>query len=110
MGRTVPTYRLAMEQEILSWAKGYRKALRRNDKEIFDRILNKARIHGDAGTMSGRPVIFEVMVMSIILEQQKQLREVQKQLIKLQNKLDEQQDVNNKNIEAKNRKSKLKFI
>ncbi|MBD3229903.1 MAG: hypothetical protein GF329_17100 [Candidatus Lokiarchaeota archaeon] len=89
MGRTVPTFRMALENEILLWCKGYKNALRNEDKKIFGKIMNYSRLHGDAGMMSNRPVIFEVMMMNIILEQQKQLKEVQDQLIELQKKLDE---------------------
>ncbi|MHA1753153.1 MAG: hypothetical protein ACTSYZ_12380 [Candidatus Helarchaeota archaeon] len=88
MGRTVPTFRMALEKEILFWRKGYGTALRKEDKSILDIILNSARLHGDAGSISNRPVIFEVMVMNVLLEQQKQLLEVQKQIIKLQEKLE----------------------
>jgi hypothetical protein len=88
MGRTVPTFRMALENEIRRWMKGYGKALRKNDRDIFDTVMNLSRLHGDAGTMSGHPIIFEVMMMNIILEQEKQLLEVQKQVIELQKKLE----------------------
>ncbi|MHA1271335.1 MAG: hypothetical protein ACTSPY_16195 [Candidatus Helarchaeota archaeon] len=76
MGRTVPTFRMALESEILLWKDGYRKSLRKDDKIAFDMIMNNARLHGDAGSMSGRPIIFEVMVMNVLLEIQKKLLEL----------------------------------
>lgn len=42
MGRTVPTYRTALEALIKDW-QGFRKALRKEDAEAFDRIMDKAR-------------------------------------------------------------------
>ncbi|MHA1232457.1 MAG: hypothetical protein ACTSRP_25745 [Candidatus Helarchaeota archaeon] len=73
MGRTLPTFRMALEQEILSWKKGYYKALRNDDKIIFDMLLNLSRLHSDAGSMSGKSIVFEVMIINILIEIQKQI-------------------------------------
>ena len=47
MGRTVPTFRMVLEQEIASWAE-FRRALRPDDQENFDQIMNAARLRADA--------------------------------------------------------------
>jgi hypothetical protein len=41
MGRTVATYRTVLEALISDW-QGFRKALRKEDQEAFDRLMEKA--------------------------------------------------------------------
>ena len=42
MGRTVPSYRQALEAEIARWD-GFRKALRGKDIEAFDKMMNACK-------------------------------------------------------------------
>ncbi|MFX1294762.1 MAG: hypothetical protein ACFFD2_07910, partial [Promethearchaeota archaeon] len=72
MGRTVPSFRMALEQEIALWGQ-FRKALRPKDRAIFDTLIDKARGHGDAGMLASRPVILDSIFMAILLEQQKEI-------------------------------------
>ena len=44
MGRTLPTFNLWLGQEIESW-RPYRRALRREDQESFDRLFSFAKLH-----------------------------------------------------------------
>jgi hypothetical protein len=86
MGRTVPTFRLALEQEIALW-QHFRKALRPKDRIIFDKLLDKARIHGDAGMLANRPVIMDTAFMAVLLEQQKEIDHLQQQIEHLKRKI-----------------------
>lgn len=83
MGRTVPSYRQALEKEIERW-KGFRKALRKRDAEAFDRMMNACRMLASAGSMATRPVLLEAMFMSILLHQEKTLTEIGEKLHKLE--------------------------
>ncbi len=47
MGRTVPTYRMASESLFQSWS-DYRRALPQEDREAFDRLSDKVRLHASA--------------------------------------------------------------
>ena len=49
MGRTVPTYRNTLESIIASWS-DYRRALTKDDREVFDHMVNRARMHASAST------------------------------------------------------------
>ncbi len=70
MGKTVPSYRIALEWEIDNW-KGFRKALHKQEEvEAFDTLMDMARAHASAGGCAVNPVLFEPMVMSIVLELQ----------------------------------------
>ena len=86
MGRTVPSYRQALEREIERW-KGFRKGLRNRDAEAFDRMMNACRLFASAGSMATRPVLLEAMLMSILLHQEKAITEIREKLDKLEKQL-----------------------
>ena len=86
MGRTVPSYRQALEAEIRRW-EGFRKALRGKDLEAFDNMMKACRIHASAAGMATRPVLTEAMFMSILLSQQKELMEIREDLERLEKQL-----------------------
>ena len=86
MGRTVPSYRQALEREIERW-KGFRKGLRGKDAEAFDRMMNACRLFASAGSMATRPVLLETMFMSILLHQEKAITEIREKLAKLEKQL-----------------------
>lgn len=86
MGRTVPSYRQALEAEIGRW-ESFRKALRGKDLEAFDKMMNACRIYASAGGMATRPILAEAMFMSILLSQQKELMEIRESIARLEKQL-----------------------
>ena len=86
MGRTVPSYRQALETEITRW-EGFRKALRGEELDVFDRMMNSCRLYASAGSMATRPILAEAMFMSVLLSQQKELTEIRESLERLEKKL-----------------------
>ena len=88
MGRTVPSYRQALESEIERW-KRFRKGLRNNDAEAFDRMMNACRLFASAGSMATRPILLEAMFMSILLQQEKAITEIKEKLDRLEKQLSE---------------------
>lgn len=86
LGRTVPSYRQALEAEIASW-EGFRRALRDRDLEAFDEMMNACRMHASAGSMATRPILIEAMFMTVLLSQQKRLTEIAENLERLEKKL-----------------------
>ncbi len=83
MGRTVPSFRPALEHEIESW-KDFKRALRPEDQLIFNNIMNFARIHADAGSASARPMLSEVIFISFALEQEKKILNLEKKVKELE--------------------------
>jgi len=83
MGRTVPSFRPALEHEIESW-KGFKRALRPEEQKIFDKLMNFARIHADAGSMSARPMLSEVLFISFAVEQEKKIEMLEERVKKLE--------------------------
>jgi hypothetical protein len=80
MGKTVPTYRIALEFEIQR-VRGFRKALSsEEDREAFDVLMDMCRNNAMASGNACNPIIFEPMVMSILLAQQKKLQELEYKL------------------------------
>lgn len=88
MGRTVPSFRPALEQEIESW-KDFKRALRLEDQKIFDKLMNFARIHSDAGSLAARPMLSEILFMSYAIEQEKKIESLEKRIKKLEEKIHE---------------------
>jgi len=71
-GRTVPTYRMALEALANQWD-DFRRALRKEDREAFDSLVNKARMHASAGTYAIVLDPSESAVLSMLLEHEKEL-------------------------------------
>jgi hypothetical protein len=79
VGRTVESYRIALEDEIRRW-KGFAKALRSDDKAAFDALIDACRSYASAGSNATQPILFEPMLMSIALFQQKKIQHLEKEL------------------------------
>lgn len=72
MGKTVESYRIALEEEIRRW-NGFAKALRTDDREAFEALMNACRSYASAGSNATQPILFEPMVISILLSLQKKI-------------------------------------
>jgi hypothetical protein len=77
LGKTVESYRLKLDKETQRWS-GFARALRKDDRETFEQLMDICRNYASAGSNATRPVIFEAMVMCILLEQQKTLNRLKK--------------------------------
>ena len=73
MGRTVPTYRMTLGSIVQSWA-DYRRALPKDDRDAFDAMTNRARMHASASTYAAFSDPVEGALLSILLEQEKEIR------------------------------------
>ena len=85
IGRTVPSFRPALEHEIESW-KDFKRALRPEEQRIFDKLMNFARIHADAGSLSARPLLSEILFISFAIEQEKRIAMLEKKVKGLEEK------------------------
>jgi hypothetical protein len=79
VGKTVESYRMAIEDEIARW-RGFEKALRTEDHKAFEALMDACRSYASAGSNAVQPVLFEPMVMSILLSQQKKINQLEKAL------------------------------
>ena len=79
MGKTVESFRIALEGEINRWS-GFANALRRPDREAFDELMDMCRTYASESSCATNPIVFEPMVISILLFQQKKLWELEYKL------------------------------
>ena len=79
LGKTVESYRMAVEDEIRRW-NGFAKALRKEDREAFDALMEACRSYASAASNATKPILFEPMVMSILLSQQIRIQRLAKEV------------------------------
>jgi hypothetical protein len=79
MGKTVPSFRIALDTEIGSW-RSFRKALKKGDRRAFDRLMGMSRSHASAGGNALRTSPLDSMIMSILIEQQKAISRLRREL------------------------------
>ena len=87
MGRTLLPFRMALEEEFSTW-KLFRNTLKPEDQASFDQLIQYARHHADAGSLAARPLLSEIMFMSIAIEQQKILNKLNFEVRALQDQLE----------------------
>ena len=86
MGRTVASYRLALDDEIRKWD-GFSKVLRVEDKKAFEELMDACRLFASAGSNATYPILFEPMVFSILLFQQRKIKKLEKDLDAIKHQL-----------------------
>ena len=80
MGRTVITAtQLLQKVQAEHWGK-FRRALRREDQEILDRLFDRAQYHAQAMAYASMPVPMEPILVSMLIELQRDLLNLQKQV------------------------------
>ena len=79
MGKTIESYRIALDLEIHRW-NGFSRALRDEDKKAFEQLMDACRNYASAGSNATKPVLFEPMIMSILLSQQRKMNRLEKEL------------------------------
>lgn len=75
MGRTIPSYRIASDMEIMKW-RPFRKLLGKQDRKKFDEMFCYSRLYNSAGSNACRPQLIHPILMSIIFEHYKQLTKI----------------------------------
>ena len=79
MGRTLATFTQLVQMETERWAK-FRRALRREDQEAFDALMSAARYHAAAGAYASDALPFEVMIVAMLVAQQREIDELRGKL------------------------------
>lgn len=72
MGRTVPTMTQIVAQEEANFAP-FRRALRKEDRAMLDRLFAAARHHTAPAAYLSRSVPFDVILLAMLLEMAKQV-------------------------------------
>jgi hypothetical protein len=79
VGKTVESYRMALEGEISRW-NGFVRALRKDDREAFDELMDMCRSFASESTDATVSDVFEPMIVSILLAQQQRIWQLEYKL------------------------------
>jgi hypothetical protein len=72
MGRTIPSFRIALVHEEMQW-RIFRNSLDKSYKKSFDRLFAISRLYISASMMSAMPVRIYPIMMSMIFHHYKQI-------------------------------------
>lgn len=75
MGRTIPSFRIALSQEERRW-KNFRSKLPKQDKKEFDYMFSTAKLYISSGMMTHKPIVIHPLLMSVIFHHYKQLSQI----------------------------------
>jgi hypothetical protein len=79
MGRTLQTTTQVVLEEQTAFA-SFRRALRRADQRLFDRVFANARKHVAAISQANHALPFEAVLLAMIIEQAREIEELRRQL------------------------------
>ncbi len=79
MGKTIESYRMALESEIGRW-NGFARALRSEERASFEILMDACRNYASAASNATNPILFEPMALCIMLHQQMGLQRLEKRL------------------------------
>lgn len=85
MGRTVAPFSQIIDTVIARFD-NYRRALRREDREIFDELMRVAKRQVQAGVMAQNPNAFDSMSMAMMVELKKEMQQLRYEIEKLRNR------------------------
>ena len=75
MSRTLLPYSHVLESERDGW-KPFRRALSKEDQQVFDRLFDRAKFNTHAGVYMARSWPMETILLSICLEYGKMIEEI----------------------------------
>jgi hypothetical protein len=87
MGRTIPSFRIALEMEQAEW-KPFRNALDKSDRKKFDEMFDIPRFYISACSYSVQYVRLHPILMSIVFHHYKQLTECISEVEEIEAKVD----------------------
>jgi len=82
MGRTTQTMTQLVAQEEAYWAP-FRRALRKEDQEIFDRLFGAARHHSAPAHYASHATPFDSMLLAMLLEAMKVVEALRQRMDRL---------------------------
>jgi metal-responsive CopG/Arc/MetJ family transcriptional regulator len=74
---------MVFEEEISRWS-GFARALRKSDREAFDELMDMYRSYASERSNATNLIIFEPMVVSVLLGQQRRIRELKQKIKAMQ--------------------------
>ena len=87
MGRTIPSFRIALEMEIASW-NNFKRSLGKSSRRSLEELFNEARSYCSASSNAVRPVRFQGMAMAIVFDHAKRLENIAREIEKARLEVD----------------------
>ena len=75
MGRTIPSFTLALMEEEPEWRE-FRRRLDRKDRKVFDELFALPRLYIASCMSSANPVVIEPVFMSMLFHHYKQVSQL----------------------------------
>jgi len=88
MGRTIPSWRMMLEEEFKRWEK-FQDALRIDERETFEDLMDECRRYASAAGAATFPVKAEGMFLSVLFSHHKALKELRDKVEQLNRLLEE---------------------
>jgi len=79
MGRTIPSWRIIVEQKIAELSR-FKQFLRPEDRAVFDDLLTQCKLHAARGEVFTSPVKEMSLLFWMIFAQHKKLAELEKRI------------------------------
>ncbi|HUK28809.1 MAG TPA: hypothetical protein VLV31_10325 [Candidatus Acidoferrales bacterium] len=77
MGRTIPSWRMVVEDEVEK-LKRFQEFLRQEDKAIFEDMLNQCKLLASAASVMASPIKQIPLILSILFAHHKKLIQLEK--------------------------------
>ena len=90
MGRTTQTMTQLVAQEEAYWAP-FRRALRKEDQEVFDRLFAAARHHSAPAHYASHATPFDSMLLAMLLEAMKMIETLRQRINALEQTIGDRQ-------------------
>jgi hypothetical protein len=100
MGRTIPSFRLALEMEKDDW-KTFRNALDKSDRKKFDDMFDIPRLYTSACSYAVQPVRLYPILMSILLHNFEELTQCISEAERIEAKLTKTKELTKQKQEEK---------
>jgi hypothetical protein len=75
MGRTIPSFKIAIVEEQRGW-EAFRRALDKSDRKAFDDMFSVAQLYNSACSFAAKPIRIQPVFMSIIFHHYKRLMKI----------------------------------
>jgi len=82
MGRTIPSYRISLMEELKRW-KRFQEVLRIDERTIFQDMMDECNRHASAAGAACFPSIADAMFLTILFAHHKALKELQEKIKQL---------------------------
>jgi len=86
MGRTVETFTMVIQEQRALWSK-FREALRKEDQQVLDELFRAPKIHLAACAYDVKPIPFENVVISMLIEERKKSIALQEAIDRLNERM-----------------------